>query len=65
MSAGICVSIGSDVKDLKLAVRNEEVELSDCLRFKNDGCILDHTNNHTISCFVINNLRSLDYQIVS
>lgn len=66
MSVGVCLSMGTDIKGLKIAVKNEEIEsLSNCRNFKIDGCILDDTNNQTLSCVVVNYLLSRDYQLVS
>lgn len=64
-SLGLNLSVGNDIKGMKIAVKIDEKNSLDCQHSVVRGCILDEGRNQTISCIVTNYLLSHDYQLVS
>lgn len=60
-----CTSVGVPVKNMNIAVKNDESSLADCHRFNVSRCILDEESNQTMSCVLLEYLESLDYDLVS
>ncbi|VVC43845.1 Hypothetical protein CINCED_3A004789 [Cinara cedri] len=61
-TALICACIGNNTKDLKIAIKNDEVNFSECRYYNNNnGCVLENKSNQTLSCVIINRLVSLGY----
>lgn len=59
------MAIGRDIRDVRIAVRNNEV--TDCPQntlINNATCLYDDNNNLTLSCDVLNGLRELKYNLV-
>lgn len=60
------LSYGNNIKEMSIAIKNDEVNYSDCQDFNVHGCITDNNSNMTMSCVIINNLISLNnYTLVS
>lgn len=59
-------SFGNNIKDMSIAIKNDEVHHLDCQYFNVNGCITNETSNLTMSCVVLNYLTSLNrYKLVS
>lgn len=56
------LAIGGNIKNVDIAFQNKEV--TDCQNIAVNHCIYEDTNNFTLSCAVLNGLRSLDYNLV-
>lgn len=61
----LCAGVGVDFKGMPIAIRNEEVNFSDCHYSNINGCIFDNHNNLTMSCVVMNYLAKQSYELVS
>lgn len=62
----ICNCIGTDIKDMSVAVKNDEIDFWDSRRRSNiDGCILGEQTDQKISGVIMNRLESLGYTLVS
>lgn len=63
----VCIGIGTDMKALNVAIKNDEVNYFDCQNYKINGCIFDEdfNFNQTASCIIMNYYASLDYELVS
>lgn len=60
----VCNAVGTNIKDLQIIFKNDEVDYLDCHRYNIDGCVFDKENNQTLSCIILNHLSSL-YTLVS
>ncbi|VVC27807.1 ABC transporter-like,P-loop containing nucleoside triphosphate hydrolase,AAA+ ATPase domain,ABC [Cinara cedri] len=58
-----CNCIGTEFKDMKIAIKNDEVDFWDFRRSNIDGCILDGENNQKISGVVMSRLELLGYTL--
>ncbi|XP_050519724.1 ABC transporter G family member 23-like [Daktulosphaira vitifoliae] len=57
-------SIGGKLKHTNIGVTNYEVDLSSCKHTNFSGCFFNENHKHDLSCSVLNNLRSLDYEFI-
>jgi len=60
-----CFAIGVPFKDMKIAYKNDEINILDCQYSNVNGCIFDENSNQTMSCVIMNYLSSHDYELVS
>lgn len=61
-------AIGTNFKDMPIAVKNDEVDFLNCHNNSYsyvDGCIFDEFSNQKVSCAVLNYLSSRKYKLVS
>lgn len=56
------LAIGGNIKNVNIAIQNKEI--TDCRKIAVDQCIYGDNNNFTLSCAVLNGLRTLDYNLV-
>lgn len=61
----LCTGIGVEMRDLSIAVANDEIDYSNCKYSNLDGCIIDNNNNQTLSCVVMDYFLSQNYKLVS
>ncbi|XP_060878331.1 ABC transporter G family member 23-like [Metopolophium dirhodum] len=59
-----CFAIGVPFKGMKIAYKNDEINILDCQYSKVNGCIFDKNSNQTMSCVIMNYLSSHDYELV-
>jgi len=59
-----CSGVGVNIKGLQIAVKSDEINISDCNHSEVSGCILNEKANQTMSCAVTNYLASHDYELV-
>lgn len=60
-----CNCIGIEIKDMSIAVRNDEIDYSNCKYSNFDSCIFDNENNQTLSCVFMDYFISENYKLVS
>ncbi|XP_025415790.1 ABC transporter G family member 23-like isoform X1 [Sipha flava] len=63
-SFNFCSAVGVNFKNMPIAIKNEEVNFTDCQYSNFNGCIFDKNNSLTVSCVIMNYLSSLDYNLV-
>lgn len=56
------VAIGGNIKNVNIAVYNKET--TNCRNNMVKGCLYNDNENFTLSCEVLNGLRSLEYNLV-
>jgi len=56
-------AIGGNIKNVNIAVQNKEI--TDCQNIVINQCIYEDINNFTLSCAVLNGLRTLEYNLVN
>lgn len=62
----ICNCIGTNIKDMSVAVKNDEIDFWDSRRHSDiDGCILGGETDQKLSGVIMNRLESLGYTLVS
>ncbi|CAI6347958.1 unnamed protein product [Macrosiphum euphorbiae] len=59
-----CFAIGVPFKGMKIAYKNDEINILDCQYSNVNGCIFDENSNQTMSCVIMNYLSSHDYELV-
>lgn len=60
-----CYGIGTNINDMPIAIKNDEISVLDCQNANVDGCIFDINSTQTMSCFIIKYLQSHNYNLVS
>lgn len=60
-----CLSVGTQIKDMPIVIKNDEINLLDCQSFNGNGCIFDDDNHQNMSCVILQYLKSLDYKLVN
>lgn len=61
----LCTGVGTNLKNMPIAIKNEEVNISGCQNSSVNGCIFDKHNNLTMSCVIMNHLAEQSYNLVS
>jgi len=56
------LAIGGNIKNVNIAIQNKEI--AECQTVVVNPCIYDDINNLTLSCAVLNGLRTLEYNLV-
>lgn len=56
------LAIGGNIKNVNIAIQNKEI--NDCQNIVVNQCIYDVINNFTLSCAVLDGLRTLEYNLV-
>lgn len=56
------LAIGGNIKNVNIAIQNKEI--AECQTVLVNPCIYDDINNLTLSCAVLNGLRTLEYNLV-
>lgn len=64
-SFNVCLAIGRDFNDIKIAVANDEISFSNCQYSNISECIINETSNQSMSCVTMNYLLSKNYKLVS
>ncbi|VVC27530.1 Hypothetical protein CINCED_3A011626, partial [Cinara cedri] len=59
----ICNCVGTGISDLKVAIKNDEIDFWGSRRSNIDGCILNEKNDQKISGVIMNRLQSLGYTL--
>ncbi|XP_050054541.1 ABC transporter G family member 23-like [Aphis gossypii] len=57
------LAIGGNIKNVNIAIQNKEI--AECQTVVVNPCIYDDINNLTLSCAVLNGLRTLEYNLIS
>lgn len=56
------LAIGNDFRNVKIAIQNKEI--TDCRNRIVNECFYDDNTSLSLSCDVLNGLRTLDYELV-
>lgn len=56
------IAIGGNIKNVNIVIQNNEI--TDCQNIKHNVCLYEDNITLTLSCEVLNGLRSLEYNLV-